>query len=116
MRGKTLAVLVLAASIGFGCASGAQLKANKDNSWNDFPAAMPGPHDATAGGYGHPFRGLAFALHPVGVALDYVLIRPFYLLGGLAPEWFGVESEDAVRYHDHLPELVNPRTAPRRFD
>lgn len=115
MRGKALVVLVLAASIGFGC-SAAQLKAGKDNSWNDFPTALPEGHDGTGSGYGHPFRGLAFALHPVGVALDYVLVRPFYLLGGLAPEWFGLQGDDAVRYHDHLPELVNPQNTPRRFD
>src|SRR5262249_56515278 len=85
MRGKVLAVLLLAGLIGAGC-SAAQLKANKDNSWNDFPRALPDSYDGNPGGYGHPFRGLAFALSPVGVALDYVLIRPFYLLGGLAPE------------------------------
>jgi len=115
MRGKVLASLLLAAFIGAGC-SAAQLKAGKDNAWNDFPTALPDNHDGTAGGYGHPFRGLAFALHPVGVALDYALIRPFYLLGGLAPEWFGLQSEDALRYQQHLPELVTPRNQPRRFE
>jgi len=115
MRGKILAVLLLAALIGAGC-SAAQLKANKDNSWNDFPRALPDNYDGNPGGYGHPFRGLAFALSPVGVALDYVLIRPFYLLGGLAPEWFGLTAEDAQRYHQHLPELVTPQNTPRRWE
>ncbi len=115
MRGKALAVLVLAALIGAGC-SAAQLKSGKDNAWNNFPRALPDSHEGAPGGYGHPFRGLAFALHPVGVALDYVLVRPFYLLGGLAPEWFGLKAEDAQRYQQHLPEVVTPQNAPRRFE
>jgi hypothetical protein len=115
MRGKVLAVLLLAALIGAGC-SAAQLKANKDASWNGFPRALPDGYDTNPGGYGHPFRALAFALHPIGVVLDYAMVRPFYLLGGLGPEWFGLTAEDAQRYHQHLPEVVTPQSTPRRFE
>jgi hypothetical protein len=115
MRGKILAVLVLAALIGAGC-SAAQQKSNKDASWNDFPRALPDNYDPNPAGYGHPFRGAAFVLSPIGVALDFVLVRPFYLLGGLAPEWFGFTAEDGQRYHQHLPEIVTPQSTPRRWE
>jgi hypothetical protein len=114
MRGKALAVLLLAALIGVGC-SAAQLKSQKDDAWNWTPRAMPDAGDPSAGGYGHPFRAAGFALHPVGVALDYALVRPFYLLGSLAPEWFGLTTDDAQLYQSHHPELTVPRNAPRRF-
>jgi len=114
MRGKALAVLLLAALIGVGC-SAAQLKSQKEDAWNWTPKAMPDSGDPSAGGYGHPFRAAGFALHPVGVALDYALVRPFYLLGSLAPEWFGLTAEDAQLYQSHHPELTVPRNAPHRF-
>ncbi len=114
MRGKGLAVLLLAALIGAGC-SAAQLKAQKEDAWNWVPKAMPDDGPPDLGGYGHPLRGAGFVLHPVGVALDYALIRPFYLLGALAPEWFGFTVEDAQRYQQHHPEIVITRNAPARF-
>jgi hypothetical protein len=115
MRGKALAVLLLAALIGVGCTA-AQLKAQKDDSWNWVGKGLNDSLDYNAGGYGHPFRIAAFPLYPVGVALDYALVRPFYLLGSLAPEWFGFTAEDGQRYHDHHPEVVAPRNSPRRFE
>ena len=115
MRGKALAVLLLAALIGVGCTAG-QLKAQKDDSWNWVPKGLPDTPEPSSGGYGHPFRAAAFALHPVGVALDYALARPLYLLGSLAPEWFGFTVEDGQRYHDHHPEVLTPRNSPRRFE
>ena len=50
---------------------------------------------------------------PIGRALDYALIRPIYMLGGLAPEWFGLQTDDAQRFREAHPELVIPRDAPR---
>ena len=114
MRGKALAVLLLAALIGAGC-SAATLKAQKDDSWNWVPKSLPDVGDPGGGGYGHPFRIAGFLVHPLGVALDYVIVRPFYLMGGIAPEWFGFTAEDGQRYHQHHPELVVPRNAPERF-
>jgi hypothetical protein len=32
---------------------------------------------------GHPLRVVAYALHPVGVALDYLLFRPAHWVGSL---------------------------------
>lgn len=34
---------------------------------------------------GHPLRMIAYALHPVGVLIDYVLLRPAHWLGSLEP-------------------------------
>ncbi|HZS32574.1 MAG TPA: hypothetical protein VFC42_04285 [Methylomirabilota bacterium] len=136
MRARGLMVLVLAAAVVAGCA-GNELKARKDAAWSHVPQALPdGPHvvdsalprlstlpdptwsqdDPLPSGYGHPFRALGFALHPIGVALDYALVRPFYMLAGLAPEWFGLTADDAHRYQSHMPELIISREAPRRFE
>lgn len=34
---------------------------------------------------GHPLRIIAYALHPVGVILDYAILRPAYWLGSHEP-------------------------------
>jgi len=115
MRRKVLAVLLLAAIAGAGC-SAAQLKSQKDDAWGFVGTTLPDSHNANPSGYGHPFRGLAFALSPIGVALDWALVKPFYMLAGLAPEWFGLTAEDAQRYQQHHPELVNSQNAPKRFE
>ena len=114
MRGRAVIVLLLAAAVAAGCA-GSQLKARKDNAWGDLPQALPDRYDANPAGYGHPLRTVALVLHPVGVALDYILVKPFYLLGGLAPEWFGLTADDAHQYQAHYPELVVPRDAPAKY-
>jgi hypothetical protein len=115
MRVSKLIVLVLVAGLALGC-SASQLKAQKDGAWSFVPRALPDTHEANPGGYGHPLRALAFAAHPFGVALDYALVRPFYMLGGLAPEWFGLTVEDGQRFQSHFPELVAPQSSPRRLD
>jgi hypothetical protein len=114
MRPKHLIVLLLVAALGAGC-SASQLQARKENAWSSFPSALPDDSSPNANGYAHPLRAAAFVLHPIGVALDYVLVRPFYLLAGLAPQWFGLSVDDAQKYQQHMPELVAPKTAPQRF-
>ena len=48
---------------------------------------------------------------------DYALVRPMYMLGGLAPEWFGLNADDAFGYQSHMPELTISKDAPRyRFE
>ena len=34
---------------------------------------------------GHPLRIVAYALHPVGVILDYLILRPAYWIGSHEP-------------------------------
>jgi hypothetical protein len=136
MRARRLVVLLMAGAMVAGCAS-SELRARKDDAWSDVPQTLPDGYrihnpalptlsrlpdpdwtgyEPVPNGYGHVLRGIGFLLHPVGVALDYALVRPFYMLGGLAPEWFGLRSEDARRYQGHMPELVISRDEPRRFD
>ncbi len=54
--------------------------------------------DYAAGGAlnDHPLRWTAFALHPVGQALDYGVNRPIYTLGSHMPYLFGYTSEDSM--------------------
>jgi hypothetical protein len=44
---------------------------------------------------GHPIRVAAYVLHPVGVLIDYALLRPAWWLGQHEPlrTLFGVEEE-----------------------
>ncbi len=114
MRARVLIVLALAVLVAAGCA-GSELKARKDNAWSAVPQALPDRYEPDPTGYGHPLRGAAFVLYPIGMALDYALVRPFYLLGGLAPEWFGLSTDDAQKFQSHYPELTVPRDAPQRF-
>lgn len=45
-------------------------------------------------GYGHPFRLVAFFVHPVGLLTDLIIVRPIYWIGSLAPGVFGYTPED----------------------
>jgi hypothetical protein len=47
-----------------------------------------------SGGEGHPFRLIAFVIHPVGLLVDYVVVRPVYFIASLAPGLFGYTAED----------------------
>lgn len=44
----------------------------------------------------NPWRWTGFALHPAGVALDYLINRPIYSLTSQLPYIFGYTSEDAM--------------------
>jgi hypothetical protein len=115
MRARHLLALLLVGAVALGC-SAAQLKAQKDDSWKFVPRGLPDNLDPNPNGYGHPFRAAAFVGYPIGYALDWILVKPFYMLGGLAPEWFGLTVEDAQKFQSHQPELVTPQNAPRRFE
>jgi len=62
--------------------------------------------DATAQVYSHtraqapvddnPWRYVGFALHPVGVILDYAINRPIYFIASTVPYLFGYTSEDVL--------------------
>ena len=136
MGTRQLIILVVAAALGVGCAAN-ELKARKDDAWSRASQTLPNGEwiynpslptlsklpdptwvgaDPTPDNYGHPFRSIAFLLSPIGVALDYVLMRPLYMLGGLAPEWFGLTSDDAQGYQGHMPEFVISKDAPHRYE
>ena len=44
----------------------------------------------------NPFRLVGYALHPVGVMLEYVVIRPAYFVASLVPPVSGYTVEDAI--------------------
>jgi len=44
----------------------------------------------------NPWRWAGFALHPVGVVLDYAINRPIYALTSVFPYLFGYTSEDVL--------------------
>jgi len=44
----------------------------------------------------NPWRYAGFALHPVGVILDYAINRPIYALASVFPYMFGYTSEDVL--------------------
>lgn len=44
----------------------------------------------------NPWRWAGFAVHPIGVALDYLLNRPVYALTSMFPTVFGYTSEDVL--------------------
>lgn len=46
------------------------------------PAAADDYDDKSSG---HPLRIIAYVLHPVGVAIDYLLLRPAHWLGSQEP-------------------------------
>ena len=133
MHTRKLIMLTLGLAVLAGCAAN-DLKASKDDSWSRLPqtlydgrsiqnpslptlSTLPDPHwggsDPVPTAYGHFFRPLGMVFHPIGVAFDYAVIRPLYMLGGLAPEWFGMTADDAWGYHSHMPELTISKDAPR---
>jgi hypothetical protein len=136
MRARAAVIAVVVGLALSGCA-GSQLKAQKDNAWSSVPQSLPDGtawnnpytksmsklpdpymvgYDPLPGSYAHPFRAAGFVLHPIGKALDYVLVKPFYWVAGLAPEWFGLTAEDAQNFQSHYPELVVPRESPRVYE
>jgi hypothetical protein len=137
MGTRRLILLTVIAALGLGCAAN-ELRARKDDGWSHVSQALPDGeyiynpslptlstlpdprwvgYASVPSGYGHPFRPLGFVLYPIGVALDYALVRPFYMIGGLAPEWFGLTTDDAQVYQSSMPELTISRDAPRlRFE
>ena len=47
------------------------------------PVAQADPHDSERSA--HPVRIIAYLLHPIGVVLDYALLRPAHWLGHQEP-------------------------------
>lgn len=111
MRWRWVAVLALVAVLA-GCATSEGLREQRAKAM-----ASPTLSDAYSpnpSGYSHPLRVVGFALHPVGVIADYVIVRPIYLLTGAFPAAFGYQEEDARAFHDHIPELAEPKPEPTK--
>jgi hypothetical protein len=121
MHMKKLVILALAGVVLTGCAMSKTLPDGKHISNPSLPTMSQLPDPQWAGGdtvpsaYGHPLRPFAIILHPVGKVFDYALMWPFYALGGLAPGWFGVTTDDAHVFHSRQPDLVEWKDAPRHL-
>lgn len=85
--------LLLISILSTGCAG-----RQKSGDFHPMESTRHADPSASAASYGHPFRLVAFVLHPVGVLLDYVIIRPIYYVTSLAPGLFGYTAEDEAAF------------------
>ena len=102
----TIGILLLATAVG--CAGNPQQQASADAD-GDYtaPASIYSVMDPTSLVYtdvaagsaanDNPWRWAGFLLHPIGVALDYGLNRPFYKVPSQMPYLFGYTTEDSMQ-------------------
>lgn len=96
---KLIGLVMVVALVSVGCAGNRELQAPQQStmySSMDSTALVYSDTGAAAILQDHPLRWLGFALHPVGVAMDYALNRPFYNVASSLPGLFGFTSEDAM--------------------
>jgi hypothetical protein len=107
MRTTALALGILFLVTAVGCAGNSQQQMSADTDGNNTPPAsiysVMDPTslvytDVRAGSaaYDNPWRWVAFALHPVGLALDYGLNRPIYKVPSKMQYIFGYTAEDSM--------------------
>lgn len=104
-------VVALALVLG-GCAS----TRTTDSTTASTPRSYPSRYDTTPDDYGHPLRLVGFILYPIGLALDYLIVRPFYLIGREAPEVFGYTREDERAYQRRLGRDRGLPESPRLYE
>jgi hypothetical protein len=92
LKRPTVVVLMIAL-LHFGGCAGKQKVQTADPSGEASQVAVSEEHGGPTS-HGHPFRLIAFVVHPVGVLIDYVVVRPIYWVASLAPGVFGYTSED----------------------
>jgi hypothetical protein len=108
MRTTALAVGILLLATAVGCAGNPQQQTSADAD-GDYtaPASIYSVMDPTSLVYtdvaagsaanDNPWRWAGFLLHPIGVALDYGLNRPFYKVPSQMPYLFGYTTEDSMQ-------------------
>ena len=107
MRTTALAVGIFLLVAAVGCAPNRQQQAAADaDGGYSAPASIYSVMDPTSLVYtdvaagaapsDNPWRWTGFVLHPVGVALDYGINRPFYSLSSHLPYLFGYTTEDSM--------------------
>jgi hypothetical protein len=99
---QIMGLVALAAILSAGCAARQETDIHLAQGGGGMYSAL----DATAQVYSHPraqapvednpWRWVGFALHPLGVGLDYAINRPIYALTSAFPYLFGYTSEDAL--------------------
>ncbi len=98
---QVIGLVALAAVLVAGCATRQETGVNLAQVGGMYSAL-----DATALVYSHPraqapvddnpWRWVGFALHPIGVGMDYAINRPLYALTSVFPYLFGYTSEDVL--------------------
>ena len=96
-----IGLVMLASVLTVGCAASNEHEYHLSQGGGMYSAL-----DATAQVYSNPraqapvddnlLRWVGFALHPVGVVLDYAINRPIYALTSAFPYLFGYTSEDVL--------------------
>ena len=96
---RRLLLVPLCLALGFGLLGIAPPGTEQEAVANDAVTERPAAETSRMASYepdraGHPLRVIAYALHPVGVILDYVIFRPAYWIGSHEPlrTLFGQES------------------------
>jgi hypothetical protein len=107
MRTTALALGIILLATAAGCAGNREQQglADADGGYTA-PASIYSVMDPTSLVYtdvaagsspgDNPWRWTGFLLHPLGVAADYAVNRPFYALTSKMPYLFGYTSEDAM--------------------
>ena len=98
LRGVVIIMLLLVGLVGTGCATTQEAPTAQTtaNYWPlDSLAMSYADPVAVSPVQDHPLRWLVFALHPVGVILDYAVNRPIYAVASAFPGFFGYTAEDA---------------------
>lgn len=100
---QLIGLVAVAAVLAAGCATKSDSEVRMRQSGG---VGMYSALDATAQVYSHPraqapvddnpWRWLGFALHPIGVGMDYAINRPIYALTSAFPYVFGYTSEDVL--------------------
>jgi hypothetical protein len=107
MRTTAFALGILFLATVIGCAGDRQQQASADADGGYVaPASIYSVMDSTSlvytdvragsAAYDNPWRWAAFALHPVGVALDYGVNRPIYKVPSKMEYIFGYTAEDSM--------------------
>ncbi|MGH7182425.1 MAG: hypothetical protein ACREJN_10660 [Nitrospiraceae bacterium] len=107
MRTTALALGILCLATVVGCAGDPPQQASADAAGQYTPpASIYSVMDSTSlvytdvragsAAYDNPWRWAAFALHPVGVALDHGVNRPIYKLPSKMQYIFGYTAEDSM--------------------
>ena len=107
MKTMALALGILFLATVVGCAGDRHQQASADAA-GDYtpPASIYSVMDSTSlvytdvragsAAYDNPWRWAAFALHPVGLALDYGVNRPIYKVPSKMQYLFGYTAEDSM--------------------
>ncbi|MBM4125086.1 MAG: hypothetical protein FJ246_09080 [Nitrospira sp.] len=98
-RWKLVGLVMVAILVSAGCTGNRELQVVQQStmySSMDSTALVYSDTGAAALLQDHPLRWIGFALHPIGVAVDYAFNRPFYNLASTWPGLFGFTSEDAM--------------------